>query len=154
LNAAASNSTAELAVAQLKGWRQAQTIPYKGDAPALLDLVGGRVQFMFATGVAAEPYLADGRLRRLGTTAPGGGLDIDVTPWMGLFAPAGLPEPRVLDIADGVVSSLQDAEVRARWAAQGFEPQVMSAPEFKAYFRLQYARFVASARRAGLRIDR
>ena len=154
INAAASNSTAELAVAQLAGWRRVLTVPYKGDAPALIDLVAGRVHFMFATGAASAPFVADGRLRRLGTTAPGGGLDVDVTPWMGLFGPAGLPRELVHQFAPAVQTALQDMLLQQQFATQGFQAHALGAEEFEAYFRLQYGRFVAAARRSGLKLER
>jgi tripartite-type tricarboxylate transporter receptor subunit TctC len=154
LGAASSNSTAELALAQLLGWRRALHVPYKGDAPALIDLIAGRVHLMFATGSASEPHVADGRLRRLGSTAPGGGLELDVTPWMGLFGPAGLPVALRAEIAQGVQTGLHDKLLRQRLALQGFEPQALPPQAFDTYFRQQYARYVAAARRSGLRLER
>lgn len=152
--AASSNSTAELALAQFVGWRRVLHVPYQGDAPALQDLLAGRVQLMFATGAATAPYLADGRLRRLGSTAPGGGLALDVIPWLGLFGPAGTPAASRLALAGGVQAALHDAPLRAQLAAQGFEPEFRPPPQFEAYFRRQYARFTAAARRRGLRLER
>lgn len=154
INAAASNSTAELAIAQLVGWRRVLTVPYKGDVPALTDLVAGRVHFMFATGAASAPFVTDGRLRRLGSTAPGGGLDVDVTPWMGLFGPAGLARERVRELSLAVHAALQDALLQKRFSEHGFQAHALSAAEFEAYFRLQYGRFIAAARRSGLRLER
>ncbi len=154
LAAASSNSTAELAMAQLVGRRRVLGVPYRGDAPALLDLVAGRVQLMFATGAAADPYVADGRLRRLGTTAAGGGLDVDVTPWLGLFGPAGLSLTSRAAIAQAVSTSLHDPVLRRSLATQRFEPHALPPEDFDDFFRRQYGRFVASARRSGLRLDR
>jgi tripartite-type tricarboxylate transporter receptor subunit TctC len=153
-NAAFSNSTAELAVAQLVGRRQVLTVPYKGDVPALIDLVSGRVHFMFATGASSAPFVADGRLRRLGSTAPGGGLDVDVTPWMGLFGPAGLPKERIQEFTRAVKTALHDGVLQQRFVEQGFQVHALSAEELEAYFRLQYGRFVAAARRSGLKLER
>lgn len=154
LAAASSNSTAELALRQLLGARRVVHVPYRGDVPALADLVAGHVQLMVATGSNAAPFLADGRVRALASTAPGGGLALDVTPWLGLFAPAGLATERRTALAQAVAAGLADASAQARLASQGFEPEVLAPPAFEAYFRVQYARFVAAARRHGLTLER
>lgn len=152
--AASSNSTAELALSQLLGWRRVLHAPYKGDAPALLDLIAGRVHLMFATGSASHPYVADGRLRRLGSTAPGGGLQLDVSPWLGLFGPPGMRSESGRLVANAVQAAMQDPALRRELAAQAFEPEVRGTQDFEAYFRVQYARFVAAARRSGMRLER
>lgn len=152
-SAAASNSTAELALTQLMGWRRVVVVSYRGDAPALLDLVAGRVQMMFATGAAADAYLAQGRLRRLATTEPGG-IELDVTPWLGLFGPAGLALPTRAALARALAATLSDAPLQQHLRTQRFLAEVLPPEAFDRYFRLQYARFAASARRAGLRLER
>jgi tripartite-type tricarboxylate transporter receptor subunit TctC len=152
--AAASNSTAELALRQWLGGRRVVLVPYKGDAPALLDLVGGRVQMMVATGAAAAPYLKDGRLRALATTARDGGLVLDVDAWLGLFAPAGTPLPQRESLAAAVGAGFDDAALRQRLAPQGFEVQPLGPAPFEAYFRLQYRQFAAAAQRHGMTLER
>ena len=105
-------------------------------------------------GSASRPYVADGRLRRLGSTAPGGGVQLDVSPWLGLFGPAGMSHARCRMVADGVQGAIQDSLLRRELASQGFEPEVRASQAFEGYFRVQYARFVAAARRSGMRLER
>jgi tripartite-type tricarboxylate transporter receptor subunit TctC len=154
LAAASSNSTAELALRQLLGTRRVVHVPYKGDAPALTDLVAGRVHMMVSTGANAAAFVDEGRLRSLATTAPGGELALDVDAWLGLFAPAGTPLERREALAHGASDGMADALVRQRLAAQGFEPEPLGPAAFESYFRDQHARFLAAARRIGMTMER
>lgn len=154
LAAASSNSTAELALRQLLATRRVVHVPYKGDALALTDLVAGRVQLMVATGANAAPFIADGRLRALATTAPGGGLALEVDAWLGLFAPAGTAVERREALARAVHDVMTGESTRQRLATQGFEPEPLGPAAFDAYFRTQYGRFLAAARRIGMTLER
>ncbi len=116
-------------------------VPYKGAAPALIDVASGRIQVMF-TGVSTTlPHIKAGRLKALGVTGEKR-LDIlpgtpavteqlpgyDVTSWYGLFAPAGTPKKRVDILQRALATVFATQEARAGIAAIGAEAMT-STPE-------------------------
>lgn len=120
-------------------------VPYKGSMPALIDLVGGRIDMMFDAGTSALPMVKDGRLRVLGVTSktPASGTpDIkpiaddvpgfDASFWFGFVAPAGTPKPIVDKLSKEIQQILADPEMRKRFSASGVEllgstPEAMAA---------------------------
>jgi tripartite-type tricarboxylate transporter receptor subunit TctC len=107
-------------------------VPYRGGAPALIDLRAGRIQAMFAAALEAIPAIREGATRALAVssatrlpllpdvpavaeTLPG----FDAVFWQGLFAPPGTPEPVIARLAAALRATTEDREVRARMAEQG-----------------------------------
>jgi tripartite-type tricarboxylate transporter receptor subunit TctC len=107
-------------------------VPYRGGAPALVDLRAGRIQAMFAAALEAIPAIREGATRPLAVssaarlpllpevpamaeTLPG----FDAVFWQGLFAPVGTPEPVIARLAAALRATTEDAEIRARMAEQG-----------------------------------
>ncbi len=138
-------------------------VPYKSSPPALIDVVGGQVQFLVVDLASARPHLQSGRLRALAVTtskrsalAPDlptieetlGLRDFDLAAWTGLFGPAGLPK----DIQDKLSATLQQImtrpELRERVLAMGAEPTPSDIPGFSALVKRQlvlWGRKVADA---------
>jgi tripartite-type tricarboxylate transporter receptor subunit TctC len=143
LNYGTGNSTAILATAQLKQLYGLDIVhvPYKGDAPAVTDLVAGRVHLMFVTGTAL-PYVKEGRLRALATLLPtrspllpevptmeeAGVPNLSIVPWGGLFGPAKLPKDVVNRLAREMKAVLAQSEVRDGLARMALEAR-SSSPE-------------------------
>lgn len=143
-------------------------IPYKGNAPALVDIVGGRVAFMFDQISTSAPHLKAGKLRSLGvTTATRAALfpDLqtldeagvkgfeDVT-FNGLSAPAGTPPDVLAKLYEEVAKVLRSSELRSRFAAQGIE--VAPSPSyahFTTYIRDEVARYARLAKDANIKIE-
>lgn len=109
-------------------------IPYKGGAPALLDLRAGRIGAMFQAVLEALPSLREGSTRGLAISSakrsallpelppvaeavPG----FDVVFWQGLFAPAGTPEPVLARLGRALTAATEDAALRARMAEHGVD---------------------------------
>jgi len=107
-------------------------IPYRGGAPALIDLRTGRIQAMFAAALEAIPAIREGVKRPLavssaarlpllpdvpavGETLPG----FDAVFWQGLFAPVGTPEPVLARLGAALRATTEDPDIRARMAEQG-----------------------------------
>ncbi len=109
-------------------------VPYRGGAPALLDLQAGRIQAMFAAVLEALPSVRDGRTRGLGVSSLGRVAVVpDLPPvaddlpgfdgvfWQGLFAPAATPAPILARIGGALAAATSDASLIARLAEQGVE---------------------------------
>jgi tripartite-type tricarboxylate transporter receptor subunit TctC len=109
-------------------------VPYRGGAPALLDLQAGRIQAMFAAVQEARPSLAAGKTRGLAVTAPARlALLPDLPPvaealpgyetvfWQGIFAPAGTPGAIVRRIEAALKAATADAALAQRLAEAGIE---------------------------------
>lgn len=128
----------------LKGMFGAQVehVHYRGAAPAMTDLLAGRIDMVFATTVSAGAYIQDGKLRVLGVTAPkrspalpdvptmaeAGFPGLDYELWFGMLAPAGTPAPVVKRLNEEFVKALRSPEVVKMAATQGAEV-VIGAPE-------------------------
>ena len=129
-------------------------IPYKGLPPALTDLVGGRVQLMFANIVSALPLVRDGKLRALAvssskrwpqmadlpTVAESGFSGFDAVAWFGLLAPAGTPDAVIKKVHQDTVKALAQPELRARLVNAGLEVIGNSPQEFAAQIREEIVR--------------
>jgi tripartite-type tricarboxylate transporter receptor subunit TctC len=166
-NSGSSNSAAELAMIQLLGDRKVVNARYKGDVPALTDLVGDSIHMIWTTGTTAPAFVKDGRAKALLTlqpqrspllpdvpTAAEAGLGaLTIKPWAGIFGPAGMPADLVSRLSTELQNVLQRPEVKAQLAAQGFDGYGMSAPQFGAFFREQYDGFVKLVRENNIKID-
>lgn len=107
-------------------------VPYRGGAPALIDLRAGRIQAMFAAALEAIPAIREGATRALAVSSatrlpllpdvPAVAetlLGFDAVFWQGLFAPPGTPDPVVARLSAALRATTEDPEVRARMAEQG-----------------------------------
>ena len=121
-------------------------VAYRGGAPAVTDLIGGKIQAMAAPLVEVIAHVQAGRLRAIAvTTARRSALlpevptiaetipGFEVALWNGFFAPAGTPPAAVLRISSAVAEAMRSDDMRAKLAQQGSEP-VGSTPEVFATF--------------------
>src|SRR5688500_4013684 len=139
-------------------------VPYKGSAPAIADLLSGRVDMMFEGGVSALPHVRTGKLRALATTgrqrsaampqlptmAEAGVRDFDVTVWFGLVAPAGVPQPIVQRLNREVGEILRAGALRDKFAAAGIEIAPSSPEELGARIRADLPYWTKIMRDAGI----
>jgi len=112
---------------------EAEHIPYKGVAPALLELVSGRVQFTFASATATATHVKTGKIRAIGissirrspnlpdlpTLSESGLTGYDFTGWIGMMAPAGTPQSIIMALNRPIAQTLQSADVMKVLAADG-----------------------------------
>jgi tripartite-type tricarboxylate transporter receptor subunit TctC len=152
----------------LGGGLEVVHVPYKGTAAAQVDLIGGRLQFMFDAIGGALPNARAGRVKALAVTSPArwpsvpelptmaesGFPGFDMTAWFGLLAPAGTPAPSVARISEVVLKGVQTAEARKRMGAIGGEPGRMTPPDFARYIRAEHARWSKLLRDGRLVVER
>jgi tripartite-type tricarboxylate transporter receptor subunit TctC len=110
-------------------------VPYKGQAPATADLLGGQIAFMFNNPLTSLPHVQSGKLRAIGVTskarlaaapniptvAETGVPGFDVGTWFAVVAPAGTPAPIVNRVAAEIAKAMADRDTRDKLAAQGVE---------------------------------
>lgn len=119
-----------------------QHIPYKGSGPAVTDLIGGQVNYMFDSITSASPHIKSGKLRALGVTtnkrssalpgvptiAEAGLPGYDVSPWFAVFMPAATPKPIVAKMNAVLLEAMKQPDIKAKFESIGAEP-VGSTPD-------------------------
>jgi len=139
-------------------------VPYKGGAPAATAIAAGDVQLGVVSIPGATPHLKSGRAKVLGITTAkrstldpawvtprDAGLDVDASIWVGLLAPKGVPQPIVERLNVEVRRTLDDPDVRKRYADQGFETVGMSSADFHARIKKDAERYKAVVQAAGVK---
>lgn len=142
-------------------------VPYRGTGPATTDLLGGRIDMMFAPALTAVPHIAAGTLRALGVTGPSrsplfpdfptiaeNGLpNYSSVGWFGLFAPAATPAEIVTKISRDLGEVLRSEDSKKRLAEQGAEPAPNSPSEFTRYVNSDIVKWLELARKADIKLS-
>jgi tripartite-type tricarboxylate transporter receptor subunit TctC len=142
-------------------------VPYKSSTQAVVDLIGGRISLMFDNMTTAMPYLKDGRLRALAVTSPqrlpllpdvptmveSGLPEVTVSPWWGIFAPAGTPSDIVEKLNRDVVAALNSKEVRDYLTQQSTDVVGNTPAEFAAQVRGETERWAKVVKASGAKAD-
>ena len=142
-------------------------IPYKGDGPAIADLVGGTVPIMVTVFATAAPFVKSGQVRpiaALGTSRfpqmpdvptlnESGFPGLTGGSWLGLYAPAGTPRDVIAKINAAVRVALQDKEVLERLSAQGTKAVASSPEELGAFTREEHAKWGQVIRDNGIKAE-
>lgn len=138
------------------------TVPYKGSAPALTDVMGGSIDAMFSTITLAAPYLRSGKLRALAVTgserstlhpeiptvAEAGLPGVVSEGWYGIVAPAGVPASLKEKLHAAFVASMADPVVRQALLAAGNEPAGLGPKPFDEFIRTEVPRWAEVIKRA------
>ena len=139
-------------------------VAYKGSGPALIDLVGGQVQLMFANLTAALPQVKTGRIRALAVTgekraavAPelptvteAGVPGYVVVSWFGVLVPAATPREIVMRLNAILAQAMRAPDIRERLAGEGAEPAVGTPEQFAAFIRADIAQWTKVIKDAGI----
>jgi tripartite-type tricarboxylate transporter receptor subunit TctC len=139
-------------------------VAYKGEAPAITDLVGGQVDMIFGTAPALLGQVKAGKLRALAVGQPrrasaapdvpsiaeAGYPQVLVTGWTGLVAPTGTPVPVIKRLHDEVVKVLAMPDVRETLAKAGAEPVGSTPEQFGEFIRSETQKWAAAVKRAGI----
>jgi len=142
-------------------------VPYKSGGPAISDVMGGQVDFMFGTLAASNPLVASGKLRALAISSPKRSPLLPEVPtvaetvlpgyeayeWNGLLLPAGTPEAVVQRLHQAVVESLQDEELRKRMGEMGAQPVGGTPAEFGAFLQKEAAKWSGVIRKGDIKVD-
>jgi tripartite-type tricarboxylate transporter receptor subunit TctC len=139
-------------------------VPYKGGGPALVAMLGGEVSVMFG-GSSVAPSVRSGKLRALAFAGkrnpsfpelpalsefyPG----VEVIPWLGLFAPVGLPGPVLGKVRSRTGQLLADPATRERIHAISLDPFAMTPQEFAAHVRAEHRKYGELVKAARVTID-
>jgi tripartite-type tricarboxylate transporter receptor subunit TctC len=142
-------------------------VPYKGDSPALVDLVAGQVHLMFGTAVSFLPYVQNGRLHALAVTNPkrspivpnvptvaeSGLPGFEALQWFGVFAPAGASRDLVNKLNADIVRALKLPDVRERMTALGAEVVGSTPEQFAGFVKADTAKWAKVVKASGARIE-
>ena len=169
LNYGSGNTTSILATAQLASIAKVQMVhvPYKGDAPLMIDLVAGRLHFSIASTAPGANLAKDGKLKVLATLlarrshlfpdaptmAEAGFPQYSLVPWGAMVGPAGMPRDIVERINRDTNAALANPQVKEALDKFGFELQGSSPDELGKFIRDQLAAWRQAVREAGIEPD-
>ena len=141
-------------------------VPFKGGGPATVAILGGEVMAMFG-GQSVAGHIKSGKLRALAVAGKNRSSaypelprladfypDLEVTPWLGLFGPMGMPAPVLQRLRTETSRVLGDADLREKIRnAGGLEPYVTTPEEFAAMIRAEHAKYAHVVKAAGAKVD-
>jgi tripartite-type tricarboxylate transporter receptor subunit TctC len=141
-------------------------VPYKGAGPAMTDLLGGQIDFMFDPGIGLQ-HVKAGKLRLLAVGSPKRhpawpdvptvaevvGTEFDTDTVFGIYAPAGTPRDLIARLNEELSRQMQGAAMKERVAAIGAQELVLAPDAFAARLRSEHERLGGLIKEAGLRAD-
>lgn len=144
-----------------------QHVPYKGSSPALTDLMGGQLQFMFDSMPSAMPFITSGRLKALAVTTEKRSSSLPDVPtmqeagvpgyatstWYGLWAPKNTPPAIVKKLSDAASQALKKPDIAAQYRKMGAEPVGSTPEQFQAYMRSEEKKWAEIVKLSGARAD-
>lgn len=141
-------------------------VPYRGDGPALGDLVAGQVQVMFANLPSSIGHIREGRLRALAVTSktrspalPDVDTVADVIPdfeaiaWFGVGAPKATPAEVIAKLNEQINASLSEPKLAARFAELGATPILLSPADADAFVAAETEKWAKAVKFAGAKVD-
>jgi tripartite-type tricarboxylate transporter receptor subunit TctC len=142
-------------------------VPYKGNAEAITDLIGGQVSIVFTGVPPVVPLAKAGKLRVLATTgkqrlaalpevptiAESGLQNAEVLIWYGVVAPAATPRDIVVRLNRDIVKAMSAPELRDKFTQLGVDPETSTPEQFAQLIRDEVARWGKVIRTAGIRIE-
>jgi tripartite-type tricarboxylate transporter receptor subunit TctC len=167
-SSAGSGSTQHLSGALLRARTGIDMVhvPYKGSAPALTALISGDVQLSFANIPAIRQHVLSGRLRPLASTGTKrsalmpevptmkeSGIDVEVTVWYGVMAPAATPQPVIEKLAAAIARAAHAPDISQRLIEQGAEPVGNTPDEFARMLRAESVTWADAVKSSGAKAD-
>ena len=145
----------------------AQHVAYKGSSPALADLLGGQIDWIFDSPAAIMSNLQAGKLRALASAAPerspqlptvptmaeAGFPNLDFRIWLGLMAPAATPTTVIAQIETAIATIMKDPSLRKTLEGQGWDIAGTGAKSFEDFLKTELPKLAQSARAAKVKAD-
>ena len=139
-------------------------VPYKSTPPAITDVVGGRISFMFVDLTSGMSMVKSGGLRAIAVTTAersailpelpsmteGGVKDFDITSWNGVFGPANMPKDVVERLNAEMAKIIARPDVKARLAEMGFDAFSSTPAELEAFVKAQLVTWTKLIKEAGI----
>jgi len=144
---------------------QVQAIPYKGQPAAIVDLIGGRIDFVAADIGALAPQIKSGKLNAVALIAPKrssiladvptlqelGIKGVDLTAWIGIAGPAKLPDGVVAWWQEQLKQTMRSAKIQDQLRTIGMEPDVSIGKDFNSFVQTQYKAWGEQTKHAGIK---
>ncbi|MBI4195246.1 MAG: tripartite tricarboxylate transporter substrate binding protein [Betaproteobacteria bacterium] len=142
-------------------------VPYKGGAPALVDVLAGQVEILFSTVVQGLPHIRSGKLKpiavgsmkrsaslpQVATIDESAVAGYDVTNWFGVLAPGGTAQPILAQLNKEIVRHVRSTDLTRQFAAQGAEAVGGSATGFAQLIRSDIEKYTRVVKAAGIKIN-
>lgn len=142
-------------------------VPYRGAAPAVQDVTGGQLPFMFVDTASGMAFINAGRLRPIGIASPRRVKNFETIPtldeqglkgfeayaWQGLVAPAGTPADVIGKLNKTLVDALNSTSVKARFQVLGLEPTPSTPAQMAAYAKAEREKWAQVIRASGIKLD-
>ncbi len=143
----------------------ANHVPYKGASPALVDLIGGHIDFYFGGISGTLPHVRSGKITALAVTSSRRSSQLpamptvaesalpgyDITTWFGLLAAAGTPREIVNKLNTVIVGIVNEPEMKSYLIGQGVDPVTNTPEQFAAYIKSEVPKFAKIVRAAGIK---
>ncbi len=142
-------------------------VPYKGGPPAMVDLMSGNIQLIFATLATSMPYIRAGRVRTLAvasaqrfallpdvpTVAEAGVPGFAINNWAGVFVAGGTPRPIIERLNSEIVKALAPPDVRQKLLEMGLVAGTNTPEQFTSYIQAETVRWARVVKDAGIKLD-
>jgi len=142
-------------------------VPYKSGGPAIADVMGGQVDFMFGTIAASYPLVSGGKLRALAVSSPERSKRLPDVPtvaetvipgyeayeWNGVFLPAGTPEPIAAKLQQALVDVLNEDEVKQRLSDLGAQAIGSTPADFATFLKKEDAKWGEVVKKGNIKLD-
>jgi tripartite-type tricarboxylate transporter receptor subunit TctC len=142
-------------------------IPYKSGGPAITDVMGGQVDFMFGTVAATSGHIDAGKLRALAVTSPKRSSRLPNVPtvaetvipgyevyeWNGMFLPAGAPPAVVTKLQTAIAQVMAEPDVKKRFTELGSQPVGSTPAQFADYLKKEDAKWGEVVRKGDIKLD-
>jgi len=144
-------------------------VPFRGAAPAMVELIAGNIGMMFDNLTTAMPHVQANKVRALAVTSAARNpqlpnlpalretmpelRDYDVSTWFGIFLPAGTPDPVVAELNGQIKALVELPETQARFTQMGGFSAWSEPARFKAFVEAEIAKWTAVIRRENLQLD-